>query len=528
MFKAARYTLPLLLCTATACSPGEEQSAEDLQLGESGLNLRTDVLADTDVSGMEYTITPVSCETGEPIDPEGIISVQRDLEDIMLPGGHPGFEGQPFDADSEHLFADAFQALPAGCYDVSVQPLDADGAPSDNCAPAVEPAVEVLDGQVTEVLLVSQCQSDATLGALDAIAAINHAPELVNAYYEPSKFTCQRQTTICVVAQDPDNDPLTLGIPRVPEGVILSLQEPMQSDEGQWTLCVDVEVPGPGQYPISLTVFDQMYNADGRLVTVESILGEGGSSSDSITLPVHSMEEEACICDCPEGFALNAAGDACERYEEAPAVFNGQVLNVCEGDDLDEYGALGGQFPDGLIVTNSFFGDGFDNPDGRLNAVGIWSCEPVGREWIGFSACVVVEEAGEYVLGAAGDDESRLFVDGQPVFSQSGQAAFRTWWMTPVQLTPGVHVIEMQGRDSGVAATLGAEIYGPFPAGSTIDDQTMAGLDYANNIFWSTGDQLGGVFHSGATTGYSCPEGTSLNLCADEPVCTGYQQIACE
>lgn len=522
-----KRTLPLIICGLAACSAPEE-APNDPQLGSTGVSLRADVVGDTDVAGVRYTITPVDCDTGEIINPDDVQVVVRALENMLLPGGHPGFQSGPFDAASGHLFSDAFQALPEGCYDIGAQPLDADGEISEDCAPATERNVAVKDGEVTEVMLLSQCANDETLGAVDAILALNHAPNLVDAYYEPSKFTCQDTTTLCVVAEDPDNDPLLLSA-EAPEGVGLTLLPPSLNDEGQLVQCVEVEVPGPGQYPITLTVRDQMYGPGGRLVPIEQMLDEGLTSRDTITMPVHAMDTDACVCDCPEGFALNAAGDACEQFTEAEAVYNGSELSVCNGDDRDEYGALGAQFPGGLIVRNSFFGDGYDNSDGRLNAIGIWSCQPSGNSWIGFSACITVEEEGEYVLGTAGDDQARIVVDGQPLFTQQGNQSFRTWWMTPVQLTPGVHVIEMQGRDSGgIAATLGAEIYGPFSAGSTASDQAMAGLNYADNIFWTTGDQLGGVFHSGATTGYSCPDGTSLNLCGEAPTCTGYQQVVCE
>ena len=53
-------------------------------------------------------------------------------------------------------------------------------------------------------------------------------------------------------------------------------------------------------------------------------------------------------------------------------------------------------------MQNEFFGDSFDNSFGRLNEVGIWSCQPTGRnEWVGFSTSIEVEQDGEYVIGTA-------------------------------------------------------------------------------------------------------------------------------
>lgn len=516
----------LAAVTLGACGSGEEpgDAPEDPLIGQTGVALRSDILADTDVAGMAYAITPVDCDTGQAID--DAITAEHDLEDLLLPGGNPGFADQPFDPASGHLFADHFQALAPGCYDVSVQPIDADGDPSDDCAPATASGVEVAAEEVTEILLISQCVSDQ-LGGLDVIAALNHAPELVDVRYEPSKFTCGGETTICVTASDADGDPLTL-VAMAGEGVELSPGEETTHDDGTLTQCVDVRVPAPGSYDVTLTVYDQMTGPDGRPVTIESQLDEGLTSHATMTVPVHAMDEEACLCACPEGFTLDDAGETCVREIEADAEFNGEEARVCEGDDLVEYGALGARFPDGLTVQNAFFGDDFDDFDGRLNAVGIWACrEGVEDEWIGFTFCLTVDEPGDYVIGTAGDDHTRITIDGNAIFQNAGVEAFRHWWMVPVQLAPGSYVIELEGYDTGVAASLGAEIYGPFPQGSTSDDASMAALDYADNIIWSTGDQLGGVFQTGATTGYSCPDGTSLDLCDDAVSCTGVEYAEC-
>lgn len=520
-----KFALTLFICAAAAaCAPAEESPA-DAPLGQTGLHLRSDILADTDVAGMAYTVTGVDCATGQALDPPLVIEARKDLEDVLLPGGHPGFEDAPFDAASEHLFADNFELVPAGCYDVAVQPIDAAGEPSVDCAAARASGVEVLDGQTTEILLINQCRNDP-MGGLDAIAALNHAPQLLDVRYDPSKFTCGDSTRICVTASDPDTDPLQLTV-GAPEGVAVAL-DPAETDEaGVFTQCATITVPAPGEYTLDLAVFDLMHDARGELITIESIVAAAGQTShDRIAVPVHAMAAEACVCECPAGFEMAADGQRCERFAEVDAEFQGVEVRVCEGDDLDQFGAHGARFPGGLEVQNAFFGDGFDNPAGRLNAVGIWACGGQEDEWIGFSACIEIDEPGEYVVGLAGDDRARLRVDGVHIFSQVDPGP-RAWWMVPVRLDAGTHTIELQGYDFGVAATLGAEIYGPFPVGSTVDDAAMAALDYENNIVWSTNDQLGGVFDSGERSGYACPEGFGLNLCGDVPTCTVREQRAC-
>lgn len=522
-----KTSLSLVICAlAAACAPTDD--ADPPALGQTGMNLQFDVLADTDVAGFAYTVTGVDCDSGAALEPPLIVETTRDLEDILLPGGHPGFENRPFDADSEHLFADAFQLLEPGCYDVVAQPIDADGLNSDDCAPASASGVEVLDGQTTEVMLVSQCVNEGR-GGLDVIAALNHAPQLIDVAYSPSKFTCGNQTRICVTATDADSDPLRLTV-QAEDGVEVQIGDAEVNEAGETVICADVRVPGPGEYALDFTVFDLMHDAEGTLVPIESLLDEGVTSHDSIVLPVHAMDGEACICDCPDGFALNAAGDACEAFIEEEAIFNGEGRAVCEGIRYEQYGGWGARFPDGTIVTNPFFGENFDNLNGRLNEVGIWDCAATEDEWLGFSTCIMVEEAGEYVLGAGADDEFRVFVDGNLVSDGDSDipgANYRYWWMTPIQLSAGPHVIQMEGIDHGGEHAFGAEIYGPFAPGSTADTQSLLALDYENSIIWNTNERLGGTFDVGQNSGYSCPDGTSLNLCGEVPTCTGHQVVAC-
>ena len=236
-------------------------------------------------------------------------------------------------------------------------------------------------------------------------------------------------------------------------------------------------------------------------------------------------------CACPEGFELNADATACELFVSVPAEQVGDFRSVCAGDTNINYGAEGALFPDGTVVTGGFFGDGtYSAANGsRLNTIGIWACNGAEDEWIGFSRCIEVEEAGEYVVGVSGDDYVRFFLNGQLLYEETVTPFhFRHWMMIPVTLQPGTHIIEMEGYDVGVAAAFGAEIYGPFPLGSTADDATMSGLDYENNIIWTTGDQIGSNFNTGSISGYACEDGFALDLCGDDAVCTSIERQACE
>ena len=112
----------------------------------------------------------------------------------------------------------------------------------------------------------------------------------------------------------------------------------------------------------------------------------------------------------------------------------------------------------------------------RLNTVGIWACDgeqnqvgqlPIG-EWIGFSHCLNVEQAGDYLVGIAGDNRVRFKVNGQMVFERNTTHThnFNYWHIIKVSLNSGVNIIELYGYNDHRIASFGAEISGPFPAGS--------------------------------------------------------------
>jgi hypothetical protein len=288
----------------TGCGVGEEAAINDEPAAtqnttsSTGMALRMDILAETDVAGMAYSIERVSCD-GEEFEAWSA-EAQVDLEDLLLPGGLETFEDQPLDSDSEHLFADYFTVLPAGCYDVEVTPIDENGAASDDCASASAEAVQVEDGETTEILLVSQCEGPER-GALDTVAVINHPPTLDAFTYEPSKFTtCGEEVQVCATATDPDGDPIEFDWD-FPEA-INATPGPLSSDGNTSTQCATLIADSGDTYFIDVTVYDQFVE-DGALVRAEDWLQERGEdveSRDSLEVPLHVQCEEQI---CPEGAA---------------------------------------------------------------------------------------------------------------------------------------------------------------------------------------------------------------------------------
>lgn len=529
-FVAPRTTRWLAAASLTALATGCAGDTPPDEVRETGLALTFDTLADTDVAGFMFTATEVDCATGVPVDPANVTTATEDLEDMYIPGTGGMFEDAPFDGASNHLFSDHFFALSPGCYDVDVQPITEDGVDSDDCAPAGQDGVEVIDGETTEILLISQCVGDPSVGGLDVIAALNHPPAITGLNYDPSKFICSETTTICVTAEDPDADPVTI-VPAGDGDWTLVSQEDRTGD-GVTTSCFTLSFPGPGDYTVDFVAYDMGHDADGVLVPMEDLLptyGSDATSHDALSVPVHVLPEDQCIqaCACPDGFDLAPAGDECVRVDTVPAEATGDTATVCEGDENGAYSVNGAQLPDGARMSDYPALGAFVD---RLNEIGVWTCAPDDPidEWIGFSICLELEEPGAYVIGLGGDDHVRAGLNGVTFFQEDSYPAYNYWWLRPVTLGSGPNVITLEGYNTGSYASVGAELYGPFDPALLTNDADMAALDYDANVQFTTRDIVGDAFTTGVASGMTCPDGYTMNVCGGEITCTVIERVACQ
>ena len=537
--------LAALTLLAAGCADGATSDGPET-LTQRGLALTFDALADTDVAGVQYTVTGVDCLTGAPLDPALVRTVSEDLSDLFIPGGNATFGDNPLSTSSRHLFADHFFSLPAGCYDVIVQPVDAQGDPSQDCAPASASGVEVFEGATTEILLISQCVSDSH-GGLDVIAALNHAPSILDTTYDSSKFICEDTTTLCLTATDADDDPLTIDW-GAPSGATLVSQTQTStpaSDDllATTTFCAEWSFDAPATYTFDATIYDLGYDAAGAPITIEELLaaqGDPNLSRASLTFPVHVMDEDACIdtCGCPAGFDVTPAGDECIKTTTELPTQNPDVLNICAGSTENAYGAAGGIFPGGTNVRPDPF---FEN---RLNDIGVWACAPGSTtapygtntnrlpqgEWIGFSVCLDIDQPGDYMLGYAVDNFIRVSINGaMPLTLPNNTLSFNYWHMNTISLNSGLNILEIEGKNESAPASIGADVYGPFASGSLTSDAAMLAADYENNIVWSTADIRGQAFTSGERAALIC-EGDDfvLNTCDAMPTCTKIERVPCQ
>jgi hypothetical protein len=283
---------------ATGCNAGTDGAPDEV--GSTGLELAVDIVGDTDVAGMRFELQPVSCADGTPIPEAAPIVIVKDLEDILLPGGIPEFVNAPFDPDSQHVFADAFLVVDAGCYDVTTTPIDAEGAPSQDCRTASARRVEVVESRTTELFLINQC--DATdPGGIDIGTGLNHAPELIALEFADSKFglRCDEQV-ICATVLDVDGDPLEFAWNLL---VDLAFEGPRvlsetENADGSITQCVEITPLAAGRYEVLLQVFD-LIAVDGALVRVEDYLAATGNPAEShaeLTFPFYAADQGPDLC----------------------------------------------------------------------------------------------------------------------------------------------------------------------------------------------------------------------------------------
>jgi len=292
------------LLAGLACVEGDPEGPEELET--SGLNLTVDYKGGSDVAGFRYYIS----KCGKKSEPLKV--VEKDLEDLVLPGGIPSFVNKPFDEKSQHLFADYFTVLKAGCYDVRAEPIDKYGDVSKQCRSVEYKGAIVKDGKTTEILLVSQCQGKK-VGAIDVVAALNHPPKIKSLEYDPSKFlSCpDAQVKLCATAYDPDKDPMTfeweqIKGPDVWKGpkVVYSKQK-----KGVRTECVTYKLEDlDADYKFKVTVYDQFHSKKG-LITAEEWFYKNGygkvESRASLKFPLYVACDKRDTCPRTMGFWKN-------------------------------------------------------------------------------------------------------------------------------------------------------------------------------------------------------------------------------
>ena len=355
---------------------------------------------------------------------------------------------------------------------------------------------------------------------------------------DPVDFgTLDEATTVSqvVTIRNPGEGTLQISAVRIDGPAVFSLTSPeadeLEADE-QTTLVVSYAPTE--ELAAHEGRLDVSSNADGRPTASVQLLGAIELSALDSGEPGPDEETE---CACPDGFEPTEDDSLCFRETQTPATATGEVVEVCAVTPYVTYGMYGARYPGGASTQDAYWGQNDSISNGRLNEVGVWGCvssgstvagsNPVGS-WIGFSVCVDVASDGDYLLGLGGDNRVRFAVDGTQIMEQSDDQTrnFNYWWMHTISLTAGTHILDIEGYNAGSIAAFGAELSGPFAAGSLTQDADMQAADYAGHIIWDTNDAIGNAFPLGDTVSWECPDGTVLEGC-EEPMCIGREEEPC-
>jgi len=253
---------------------------------------------------------------------------------------------------------------------------------------------------------------------------------------------------------------------------------------------------------------------------------------------------------CPVGFTATPANDACQKITTSAATNNGSGSPIISGNTATAYGLYGTYFypsiqgngalpvyySGGSLFLNNqsggtinaininntatFWGNPLSNTsDGRLNKIGLSASS---TEYVGFSKCIDITEAGTYYVGIGADNYCRVKINSKLfVFFSGGGATenFRIWSVFPFYFNSGVNIIEMDGLNVPATNTsFGAEIYKPIDY-ATLTGATSTASTQANVIF-TTDEYVGQNWQIGTTVGYSCSSGYTPNFCNATPTCS--------
>lgn len=172
------------------------------------------------------------------------------------------------DPDTPTYAADWFVVLPPGECSVTVVATTDDQNVSPDCA-AVTLTVVVIAHVTTELVVDMPCVTHPT-GGIDIVGVFNTPPVLLSAHMSPDVATPCSPAVITVVAEDPDNDPLSY------MWVALQAEPPLTLTTTGAS--ATVTTPGPGPVWLRLLVQDS----------------NGGTAGVDIQVPVNGTTAAPC------------------------------------------------------------------------------------------------------------------------------------------------------------------------------------------------------------------------------------------
>ena len=277
------------------------------------------------------------------------------------------------------------------------------------------------------------------------------------------------------------------------------------------------------------------------------------------------------VCSCPEGYEL--IDDECVLLATVEANYTGGLLTVGSGNHNADYNKFGLRLYDDISsATYPILGAGTSNANytvkddngagsvitqlanvksnlwgsdgacatgttgGRLNISGLWAAGYPDNQELCFDFCVEPEVTKQYLIGIAGDNEVRLYIDGVLTVNLTSDAMgsvsvpFTRWHVFPITLSADKHTITLCGLNKGQDAAFGAEIYdidlATFQStlltpGITPPNCGNIAADITPYVIFSTVNMIGLQVPNPNDPGvWECPEGYTLDECQGVPLCS--------
>ncbi len=126
-------------------------------------------------------------------------------------------------------------------------------------------------------------------------------------------------------------------------------------------------------------------------------------------------------------------------------------------------------------------------PGGPMNRAGVWANVP-SNIWVTASVKKTFTRSGTYYIGVAADNQFKVSIDGVEIakYTTSNQGAFEFWFILPVNVNAGAHVITISAKSDDNVAGMAAEMY------DNTEAEIRAATSYNMlNLVFSTKDMVG-------------------------------------
>lgn len=254
------------------------------------------------------------------------------------------------------------------------------------------------------------------------------------------------------------------------------------------------------------------------------------------------------ICQCYQGYEPTNLNNCIKVAQtDATPPTDIQVSVAKTYSQYSNYGSilfnlgynLNGTTSAGYQILSTAFWKNIPNntTEGPLNRCGLWSSIVENNQDVGFTHCININTPKTYYVAVGCDNYAIIRVDGVTIISQDVAAltaqfgaglsvTFKYWFIYPIELSAGSHVVEMIGHNIDGIAALGAEIY------DATKDEIIAATDYPTfytaHILFTTRDMRGQDIEIGSGgIGYTCPSGYSLIMCDGAPYCINISYLNC-